>query len=330
MLKNSGKESMFRPIMAVLIITALIPMVSTATDLNESGNGSVILCDALEETLSLSKENISTAAPSPTMTMPLVTKVESGLSEAEAASDTISLHQNAVNQAKKLVGTSYLWGGKGFDYQTMKYADAETVASAYTYYDPVTGTNKVGKGVDCSGLVMWSYNKAYGATKFKDSSNPVYYEGAAGQWGGDSTRFQQKSTSVPNLLNLAVGDLLFIGTTVAHTPPDHVGMYIGNGNVIHSKGYATVEIKTLNDWLNLPVDSSRKYRECFTGYGSVITDVSSGSVTFSIGDTVEVQNTLTVGLVIRSSPLLERRPERCMMELKVQSLMGQEVLLQED
>jgi len=214
--------------------------------------------------------------------------------------DSVSLHQNAVNLATKLVGTSYLWGGKGFDYQTMKFADAETIASGYTYYDPLTGTNKIGKGVDCSGLVFWSFNKAYGATKYKDTSNPVYYEGAAGQWS-DSSRFRQKSTSVPSKDNLAVGDLLFIGT-VNTKSPDHVGIYMGNGNVIHAKGSATIEIKTLDGWLNLPVDSTRKYRDCFTGYGSVVTSEPPESATFSTGDSVEVQNTNPLGLKVRDSP----------------------------
>ena len=197
-------------------------------------------------------------------------------------------------------GTGYLWGGKGFDYQTMKFADAETITSGYTYYDPNTRANKIGKGVDCSGLVFWSFNKAYGATKYKDTSNPVYYEGAAGQWS-DSSRFRQKSTSVPSKDNLAVGDLLFIGTVNTNSP-DHVGIYIGNGNVIHAKGSATIEIKTLDGWLNLPVDSTRRYRDCFTGYGSVITSEPPESVTFSRGDSVEVQNTNPLGLKVRDSP----------------------------
>jgi len=37
------------------------------------------------------------------------------------ASDTALLYQNAVNQATKLVGVDYLWGGKGFDYLTVNY-----------------------------------------------------------------------------------------------------------------------------------------------------------------------------------------------------------------
>ncbi|AKJ37934.1 PKD domain-containing protein [Methanosarcina barkeri] len=191
-------------------------------------------------------------------------------------SDTTSLHQEAVTNAKKLISVGYLWGGKGFDYKSKKYADASMIISGYTYYDPDTGKTKVGTGVDCSGLVMWSFNKAYGATKYQDKSNPIYYEGAAGQWS-DSDRFQQKSTSVPTKDNLTVGDLLFIGTKNKKTP-DHVGMYVGDGKVIHSKGSTGVEIKTLDDWLDLPVDNTRKYRDCFTGYGSVVVTSSNANV----------------------------------------------------
>ena len=264
---------------------------SAVTDSDLDSNGSVVLSDIQGETVGTKVEALVT-------TPPFTQMISSDISVVGL--DSVSLHQNAVNLATKLVGTSYLWGGKGFDYQTMKFADAETIASGYTYYDPLTGTNKIGKGVDCSGLVFWSFNKAYGATKYKDTSNPVYYEGAAGQWS-DSSRFRQKSTSVPSKDNLAVGDLLFIGT-VNTKSPDHVGIYMGNGNVIHAKGSATIEIKTLDGWLNLPVDSTRKYRDCVTGYGSVVTSEPPESATFSTGDSVEVQNTNPLGLKVRDSP----------------------------
>ena len=88
----------------MVIIIAMIPTVAAVTYSEQSDNGSEILSD----TLSL------TAAPSSTVIVPS--------DVAGVASDATSLHQNAVNQATKLVGTGYLWGGKGFDYQTMKYA----------------------------------------------------------------------------------------------------------------------------------------------------------------------------------------------------------------
>ena len=289
MRQNGKKVSIWSIIMIILI--AMVSGASAVTDSDLDSNGSVVLSDIQGETVGTKVEALVT-------TPPFTRMISSDISVVGL--DSVSLHQNAVNLATKLVGTSYLWGGKGFDYQTMKFADAETIASGYTYYDPLTGTNKIGKGVDCSGLVFWSFNKAYGATKYKDTSNPVYYEGAAGQWS-DSSRFRQKSTSVPSKDNLAVGDLLFIGT-VNTKSPDHVGIYMGNGNVIHAKGSATIEIKTLDGWLNLPVDSTRKYRDCFTGYGSVVTSEPPESATFSTGDSVEVQNTNPLGLKVRDSP----------------------------
>lgn len=207
-------------------------------------------------------------------------------------SATTSLYEKAVNNAKKLEGVGYLWGGKGYDFATKKYVDAETIKTGYVYWNPSVNKLDTGKGVDCSGLVMWSFNKAYGATEYINESNPVYSEGAAGQWN-DSKRFLQKSTSVPTRANLAVGDLLFIGTKDKKSP-DHVGIYIGDGKVIHSKGSATVEIKTLDEWLDLPVDSTRKYRDCFTGYGSVITDVSPGTVPKLVTDEPEILETTVV------------------------------------
>jgi len=158
---KSGNKFIFRIIMAVLLITALAPMMSVAVPFNESDNASIILSDIWEDAQGAGEVDPLATAPSFAEVVPS--------DVTEAASDTTSLYQNAVNQATKLVGTGYLWGGKGFDYQTMKYTEAETIASGYTYYDPVTGTSKAGPGVDCSGLVIWSFNKAYGATKLKDS-----------------------------------------------------------------------------------------------------------------------------------------------------------------
>ena len=103
---------------------------------------------------------------------------------------------------------------------------------------------------DCSGLVYWSYNRAWEmitdnriphySTWYEDNNcvneapHPVFYLGASGQWK-DSARFEQISTEIPKVNDLKTGYLLFLDTN-SNGLADHVGMYVGNGYVIHSKG----------------------------------------------------------------------------------------------
>lgn len=82
------------------------------------------------------------------------------------------------------------------------------------------------------------------------------------------------------------GYLLFLDTN-SNGLADHVGMYVGNGYVIHSKGGVGVEKKTLNDWLNIPLPGDKKYRDYFFGYGRV---KAASEPKFNIGDTVRVTN----------------------------------------
>ena len=141
--------------------------------------------------------------------------------------------------------------------------------------------------LDCSGLVYWAYNRGWEmitgqriphySTWYEENNcvdeapHPVFYLGASGQWN-DGERFEQISTTIPTVSDLKIGDLLFLDTNLNELA-DHVGMYVGNGDVIHSKGGVGVERKTLSEWLDLPLPGDKKYRDYFVGYGRVKTSM---------------------------------------------------------
>jgi cell wall-associated NlpC family hydrolase len=197
------------------------------------------------------------------------------------------LGTQAAGLAKEVVGAPYIWGGKGFDWKIGIFEDSATIKSGYYYY---SGT--LGKGLDCSGLSFWAFNKAAGATEYQNSTNPIYAEGAQGQWN-DNKRFQQISKTIPSISDLKPGYLLFLYIPDLKVPY-HVGMYVGDGNVIHAKGpegTGTIEKKTLDEWLNLPVNG-KTYRDYFLGYGKVISSLPDQK--FKPGDTVRVTSNLHV------------------------------------
>ncbi|MCK4476272.1 MAG: VWA domain-containing protein [Methanophagales archaeon] len=201
---------------------------------------------------------------------------------------------NASNLAKQVVGAPYLgdgktWGGKGWNWnQTTgswvggKFVDSEDIKNGYFYYDDRTDSVEWGQGLDCSGLSFWAYNKAAGTAKYppgmpSDYECPIYYVGASGQWN-DGERFEQISTAIPTVSDLKMGYLLFLDTD-KNDKADHVGMYVGDGEVIHSRGDKGVENKTLGDWLNISVaGTGKKYKDYFAGYGRVKTVKTQGKV----------------------------------------------------
>jgi cell wall-associated NlpC family hydrolase len=136
-----------------------------------------------------------------------------------------------------------------------------------------------GKGLDCSGLSFWTYNKAAGANKLIDASNPIYEEGASGQWT-DNEKLEQISKG-----DLKRGDLLFL---IEGGGAKHVIMYVGNGYVVHAEGVIFNEIKKEE----LSTVEARYTNYGYTiGYGRV--KAASGDK-FNIGDIVRVTTNLNV------------------------------------
>ena len=170
-----------------------------------------------------------------------------------------NLGEKAASYAIDLEGATYGLGAKGYD---GAYLDSSLI-----------------KKIDCSGLVVWAFNKANGPTIISSgapifTNDPFNYHSAAYLSSDD---INQLIESVPDETDLETGDLLFLkNTDDSDSGVDHVGMYVGNGNVIHAKGpnsIGSVEVETLNDWFDLiceRADGSKfTYRELFAGYGSI-------------------------------------------------------------
>ena len=179
------------------------------------------------------------------------------------------LASDAAGLAESLLGAPYLYGGKGWDYNSGSFASVTQIKStSYYYYDPYTENFQWGTGIDCAGLVFWAFNKADGATSYSDPSNPIpggapyWAEGSMGLW--NSPYLQQLGTSIPTVDDLHTGYVLFLAE-----PNRHAAMYVGDGYVVHSRGGVGVEKKTLSAWLNLPI-GSETYSDYFLGYGRIV------------------------------------------------------------
>jgi len=129
------------------------------------------------------------------------------------------LHVKAAELAIKVIGKAYYTElGNRF---TKGWKDGRFVNPEEIEY------------LDCSGLVYWAYNKAYGATKYspwdKESytiidqmkvkfHNPIAFEGAENQYWYNTERIEKN--------DLQPGDLLFFDTP-RQGNPDHVAIYVG-------------------------------------------------------------------------------------------------------
>ena len=193
---------------------------------------------------------------------------------------TQDLGVKAANRAKQVVGTPYLWGGKGWNWNPAggwKWEEGHfvkpengypSIKGGYYYYSPTMGEVEFGKGLDCSGLSFWAFNKAAGTSEYPpgkslDYECPVYYEGAQDQWT-DKERLLQLPKNTP-IDKLKPGDLLFFDTD-KKGQMDHVIMYIGTGDVVHAEG--VIYDKIVEEKLDTVLE---RYNDYFGGYGRVKT-----------------------------------------------------------
>jgi cell wall-associated NlpC family hydrolase len=140
----------------------------------------------------------------------------------------LPLHEQAASLAKQLVNHSeaYLWGGKGWDFNLGEFTSPERILSGYTYFNPDTGSEDTGIGVDCSGLITWAFNRSYNPTA-GFNSNYIRYVNADGMYRG------YQSTPVDET-ELRPGDTLSFDWD-SNGQIDHVAMYVGD-----SGGYDVV------------------------------------------------------------------------------------------
>ena len=178
------------------------------------------------------------------------------------------IKSEAANLAMQAIGAPYnTSGAKGWDWKEAKFVDSNILKDGYHWN--YQNHDEVGKGLDCSGLVFWAFNKAAGITSYQDSKSPVREEGANGQWNDTSRLNKTPTTTPPQISELKPGDLLFLDTPDDGIGVvDHVGIYVGNGEVVHSQGDRGVEKLTLADWLILPT-GGKTYKDWFVGYGTV-------------------------------------------------------------
>lgn len=111
------------------------------------------------------------------------------------------------------------------DGQSVADLAAKYVGYAYTY-----GGQKPSTGFDCSGFVYYIYSQ------FGYSLNP----GATNQWNLLSASVEKE--------NLKPGDLVFFSSNGSVSGIFHVGIYIGNGKMVHAanpnKGVVITELST--------------------------------------------------------------------------------------
>ncbi len=187
----------------------------------------------------------------------------------------LSLGENAARLAKDVIGALYLgdgrtWGGKGWYMNQNRFVDPIEIKRGYHFYDARTGRAEWGRGLDCSGLVFWSYNRAWeilNNQRLRHPANyrpdtaphPIFFEGVSGQWN-DQRRLIRLGRETPH--DLRAGDLLFFLGEF-----NHVAMYVGTFsydgrtyNVVHASYNRGIIRDTVANLTNKPD---------FVGFGRV-------------------------------------------------------------
>jgi parallel beta-helix repeat protein len=180
----------------------------------------------------------------------------------------------AAQLAKAVLGAKYAWGAKGWkwsdtynrDWAGGRFLEPSEIKENYRFllHDENGDHKKFEPGLDCSGLVYWSYNKAYLCTKYSPYNaesknitrkwneatkrkeietvkylNAIAFEGAPNQWNWNVVKNTNKGTEKKDL---KPGDLLFFkGSEGSIKNPRHVAMYVGdyycNAMKIEGKDY---------------------------------------------------------------------------------------------
>ena len=144
----------------------------------------------------------------------------------------LPLATKAATLAKELVNQSYLWGGKGWDYYQDLFVPTNVIKTGYNFYNASIKSVDIGAGMDCSGLVMWSYNRSFNPLKSR-FNNFVKAEGADEQF--------RENTEPTTETELQPGDAMFFDWGKWHEDTqtwdgikdnyiDHVAMYVGESD----------------------------------------------------------------------------------------------------
>jgi|GEM_PF-3084883 cell wall-associated NlpC family hydrolase len=152
--------------------------------------------------------------------------------------------------ARAVVTYPYLIGARGWDYDQKYYVESGRVASGYA-----VAKRQTGSGLDCSGLVEWSYNRYFDPTVNFDKS---YVPRATA-----NDQYRYLTTPVTEA-ELRPGDLLFFDWD-SDSNVDHVAVYAGGArtsNVVHASGEGVGIVTTSLDAMMLPdlVGFGRPYK----------------------------------------------------------------------
>jgi len=151
----------------------------------------------------------------------------------------------AEDLAKSVAGGNYQSGAKGWDWKSSVFVESAAVRST-GYHWNFADSGATANVLDCSGLVYWSYNKSANVSRYQSTTNPVYYEGADGQYRYNSTPIDESQ--------LAPGDLMFFHFEGLDGFVSHVAMYVGccgpNGEDVISASSPTTGVvwRTKNDY----------------------------------------------------------------------------------
>ena len=132
-----------------------------------------------------------------------------------------------VAAAKSCLGTPYSWAGGNVHGPTLGHCDGKN-----GYLNGVCQADHT-VGFDCSGLTLYAWYQASGGTITLPHRSPRQH---------DHGRHLTQSELIP-------GDLLFFADPGG--PIHHVGIYLGNGAMIHAEHTGTV-VHILNDVFHDP------------------------------------------------------------------------------
>jgi cell wall-associated NlpC family hydrolase len=158
-----------------------------------------------------------------------------------------TLSEQAAQLARQVADGNYLWGGKGYDFDPDRqlFVSVDGIKdSGYRYWDPDAGVYcSGGLGLDCSGLVLWAYDRAFYGDRQVQWADAVvtqqFLDAHGGRWQ-ECVRFKESPVSCEGAFQqfafnsykiagneLRAGDLLYF--------PGHIAMFVGDDLVVHAE-----------------------------------------------------------------------------------------------
>jgi cell wall-associated NlpC family hydrolase len=235
----------------------------------------------------------------------IVTNAASGWQEFGTAGNidfvVNNLGQDAAGLALLVLGDPYLgdgdtFGGKGWDPIANTYVTPDQIGGGYTYWNNKLRQTAFGAGLDCSGLVEWTFDRSFDPLKTL-SHNAIRYEGASGQYLHNSVPVAES--------DLRPGDLLFFGTLSSggQISAGHVAMYVGDHgtfDVVHAAAPHVGIVTARKDLL--------KTAASFLGFRHVVLSPAIGG-SVQAGSPIDLTVTDPDGLTITAATALQTSEE---------------------